>query len=204
MKLATLLLATLALSLVSGCACPPQSESYETPLATLQSWQSQLCHDDVQGEWRCLSAELQRAMGGFQTYVAARRKLIEDDGAATWLLGRADLADYVVSDLTDPDTRSAALALDARGQLFEVAFVQETSARINLDDGRFLFAILDGPLSELVGLQVIDGRVTRQWIDLAQPRIDPTDLEHIRSVQLEHRWKINTIAGLQPQAGITP
>lgn len=204
MKLATLLLATLALSLVSGCACPPRSNSYETPLATLQSWQSQLCHDDAQAEWRCLSSELQRAMGGFQTYVAARRQLIEEDGAATWLLGRADLAEYVVSDSTDPATRRAALSLDARGQLFEVAFVQETSARIDMDDGRFLFAILDGQLSELVQLQVVNGRVKRQWIDLLQPLIDPADLEHIRSVQLEHRWKINTIAGLQPQAGITP
>ncbi len=204
MKLVTLLLATLALSSVSGCACPPRSSSYDTPLATLESWQSHLCHDDAQGEWRCLSAELQRAMGGFQTYVAARRQMIENDGAATWLLSRADLADYVVSGSTDPATRRAALALDARGQLFEVDFVQETSARIDLDDGRFLFAILDGPLSELVQLQVVNGRVSRQWIDLLQPIIDPRDLENIRSVQLEHRWKINTIAGLRPQAGNTP
>ena len=205
MKLATFLLATVTMALVSGCTCPQRSSSYATPMATLQSWQSHLCHDDVEGEWRCLSAGLQRSMGGFQTYVAARRQLIEDEGTATWLLSRADLGDYVVGQSIDRSSRRAELSLDARGQSLDVSFVQETSARIEFDDGRFLFALLDGPLGGTVIRQsVVDGRAIRQWVELARPRIEPKDLEHIQAVHLEHRWKIDNIPGLQPQAGTIP
>lgn len=205
MKLATLLLGTLGLaSTLGGCACPPLSDSYAAPLATLESWQSHLCRDDAQGEWRCLSADLQRSMGGFQTYLAARRQLLEGDATVSWLLGRARLGDYVVKNSIDRAARRAELALDAHGQLFEVEFVQETAARINLVDGRFLFAILDGPLPELIGRTVVAGRVVRQWIELARPAIDAEDLAGIESMQLEHRWKINAITGLQPQAENIP
>jgi hypothetical protein len=197
-KFANLLLACAALALLSGCACPPRTSSYAEPLATLQSWQSHLCFDDVQGEWRCLSTDYQRSMGGFQTYVAVRRQLLDEGAAFSWFLGRADLGDYVVQSVADPVARRAMLTLAAHGEIFEVEFLQETTARLDLDDGSFLFAILDKPLDSLIGQTIKNGRVIRQWIDLTRPTIAPEDLSRISSVQLEHRWKINAITGLQP------
>lgn len=195
---------TAAIWLLGACACPPLTSSYANPEATLASWQSHLCHDDTEGEYRCLSAGLQASIGGFQTYLAARRALTENEPALTWLLSRANLGEHVVAHDLNQAERRASLTLEARGDRFELAFVQETAARIDLDDGRFLFAILERPLGELIGQQIVGGRVARQWFDFARPRIDEDDLEQIRSIRLEHRWKIDSITGLLPPAGITP
>lgn len=190
--------------LLNACACPPLSSSYEDPESTLASWQSHLCHDDAQGEYRCLSADLQASMGGFQTYIAARRALSESEPTLTWLLGRADLREHVVASDLNRVGRRARLTLEARGQRFELGFVQETAARIDLEDGRFLFAILRLPLEQLVGQQIAAGRVTRQWLELAEPRLAAGDLAQILSVHVEHRWKIDSIPGLLPTTGNNP
>ena len=92
----------LCLCLAVAC-CPPLRVSYATPEETLATWQAQLCRDHPEGEYRCLSRSLQQMMGGFETYFAARQRLLDDDPVVGFLVQRVDLPGRAVESTGSPD-----------------------------------------------------------------------------------------------------
>ena len=184
-----------ALLLPSACSCPPLVESYASPEETLLAWQAHLCRDDAQGEYACLSAGFQRAMGGFPTYHAARAALLEREPATAWLFARADLLEHLTASERDDERGDALLVLSSGEERVEVAFERETWLIITWDDGRREPVNQGQPLSRLLGAR--DGQ---QWLTILKPALDPARLGQVRGLAVESRWKIAALAGLAPSA----
>lgn len=184
------LLAILIAQLAASC-CPPLRESYASPEDTLLSWQSHLCHDDAQGEYRALSGGLQRQMFGFETYIAARRKMLDEEPLIAFLLKRVDLPGRVVERSVSEDGAAVDLVFEESGQRFSIRFVVETQVIATTESGEQVPGRLDGPLPFYFGQ---DRR--RQWVNLPAPRLNDEEREGLRSLLLEQRWKIDNIQGL--------
>ena len=182
-----------ALLLPAACACPPLVEGYASPEDTLRAWQAHLCRDDAQGEYGCLSAGFQRAMGGFPTYHAARAALLEEQPATAWLFARADLLEHVTASERDERQGLARLTLGRDDERVEVSFERETWLVLTWDDGRRESFNQGRQLAELLGAQA-----GRQWLTLMRPALEPGQLEHVRALAVEPRWKIAALAGLGP------
>lgn len=190
-------MSALLAALCGACACPPLIESYETPQETLDLWQAQLCRDNVEGEYGCLSLDFQRKMLGFSSYYAAREDLLTRDPTAAWLFKHADLSDHVVGTSVTPDGNSASIVLSAgRDDSLFVSFEREVWVKVQWDDGRTQLARQGMPFKPLV-----IRRDLNQW--LALPRPELSDPEHIRSIEFTSRWLISDIAGLA-SAGAAP
>jgi hypothetical protein len=190
----------LPLLFAAGCFCPPKVERYGTPAETLATWQAQLCHDDLPGEYRCLSAGLQARMGGFETYYAARRKLLEEDPLAGWFLRHSDLAARASATDQSDDGLAALMSFEERGRPFRIGFVLETRAFFELTDGRRLSALQAGPIPAILRQQG-----TRQWLTLVTPPgLEPEDHLLIRTLRVEPQWKIDAIDGLTPDLREAP
>lgn len=187
----------LALLLLGGCACPPLEVSYRSPEATLATWQAQLCREDLRGEFRCLSEGLQDAMGGWSTYVAVRRRLVEENELLVWLLSRADLDQALVPEDSWTEGRRARRVLARGDQRWTVGLVREPAVTVTLADGRQLFGFPRGPdgaplLLDLSLMQFGD----RQVLELPRPVLTETERAAVRSVLVEDRWKIDHLEGL--------
>jgi len=189
----------VALLLPAACACPPLVEGYASPEDTLLAWQAHLCRDDAQGEYGCLSAGFQRAMGGFPTYHAARAELLEQQPTTAWLFARADLLEHVTASDRDERGGRARLSLGTGDERVEVSFERETWLVITWDDGRREAVNQGRQLAELLGSQL-----GRQWLTIIRPPLQPEQLEHVRALAVEPRWKIAALAGLGPEAAAGP
>jgi len=189
----------LGLALLGACTCPPLPRSYESPEETLVSWQSHLCRDDPAGEYACLSADLKRSMAGFETYHAARARLLEEEPLFAWLLERVDLPERATEFELGDGGLSAAMTFDQGGATYVIRFVVEAWATLELADGELLVGRLDRPVAALLG-----ARSGREWIDPPRPRLDPEVLPAVRAVHIESRWKIDAIDGLSPALQVTP
>lgn len=188
-------LGALLLLLVSACRCPPDRAAFATPLETLSTWQARLCRDDPQAEYACLARSFQLAMGGFETYWAARTALLERDPAAAWLFSRAELSGHVVAVSEEPGGWRAALLLAAGDAQVQVLFEREAFVSVTWDDGRSQTLRQRIPPAQLF---VRDDRSGRQWLALERP--DITEPRHVREVRVELRWLIADIAGLAQPA----
>ena len=190
----------VALLLPAACACPPLVEGYASPEDTLLAWQAHLCRDDAPGEYGCLSAGFQRTMGGYPTYHAARAALLESEPAAAWLLARSDLLEHVTATERDERQGTARLTLGADGEAaLVVVFERETWLVITWDDGRRESVNQGAPLAELLGSQL-----GRQWLTILKPTLQPEQIEHVRTLTVEPRWKIAEIGGLGPTVAPFP
>lgn len=182
----------VTLLLLAGCGCPPLREAYDSPAATLATWQAHLCHDDQVGEYRCLSSRLQQQMGGFETYFAARRQLLEEQPLLAWALARADLAERAIGQAFSPDGLTAELFFQLDDGRLVIGFRRETRAFYTLDDGSQVTALQAAPVSELLRQQG-----ARQWLNLEPPRrFTPEDAQAVLSLQVGPQWKIDAIEGL--------
>jgi hypothetical protein len=190
--------------LLSACGCPPLVEGYASPDQTLLAWQAHLCRDDAQGEYGCLAASFQRAMGGFQQYHAARAALLEQQPAMAWLFARSDLLEHIASRQLDDAAGTARVNLRSGDDEIEIGFERETWLTLVWADGRRESFNQEQPLSVLLGSQL-----GRQWLTILKPPLTPNQLGAVRSLSVEGRWKIADIAGLEPGAraaatGATP
>jgi len=190
----------LALLVPAACSCPPLVESYASPEDTLLTWQAQLCRDDAPGEYGCLSADFQRAMGGFPTYHAARTALLSAEPTTAWLFARADLLDHVTGSSKDEALGQARLSLGEGDERVDVDFERETWLTLDWDDGRHESFNQGQPLSALLGSQL-----GRQWLTILKPTLTPEQTARVRGLKLEGRWKIAALSGLAPSpAGAVP
>ena len=179
-----------AVLLFAGCACPTPPARYDTPEATLRTWQSRLCADDPQGEYGCLAASMKRRLQqGFENYYAAREALLRDHPAAAWLFSRSDLDGRIVATSFSADGRYASVTLDARDELLDVVFEREAWVRLVRDDGSQQVARQERTLDQLV-----TARNGSQWLLVEKPPL--TDPGRLREVHLESRWLISDLAGL--------
>lgn len=185
----------LALGSVS-CLCPARRLDYDSPEAVLASWQSQLCHaesaDDMRLEYRCLAASLKTRIRGFETYVAARRNLLDSNPlAANLLLKYGDLGARADERIERPDGRVSLLFREGTAS-FALSFERETWLIGEYDDGRPpLTTRLDGSLAELLVQNGSD-----LWLSLQRTRLGEDERLHLKSVDLERRWKISSVDGL--------
>jgi len=188
----------LALMPLGACACPPVVERYDGPEATLATWQSQLCHDDVAGEYRCLSTDLKRRLGNFSAYWTARDLMLDDQPLLRSALRAIDLVDHIEQRRQDDVSGYAELTLDVYGETTLIGFRRETLLLVELERGPPLVARSDESLAGLY--QAVGGR---RWIELSGTRLEltPEQLAGARSILLEHRWTIDAIEGL---TGATP
>jgi len=186
----------LAGLLLAGCGCPPLIENYATPRDTLATWQAHLCHDDPEGEYACLAASFQAAMGGFPNYYAARTALLEQRPMAGWLLRHADLRDYEAETSFSADGRGAAVRLEARGETVWLRFEREAWVTIGFADGTSMTRRQNHPIDELLGSQA-----GRQFLFIDKPALSREQLEAVRDVHMDSRWKIADLAGLAEDAG---
>ncbi len=178
-----------------GCACPDLVEAPATPLETLGNWQAHLCRDDPQGEYGCLAASFQRAMGGFENYHAARRALLEQHPLTAWLLQRADLAQAVTETSYAPDGNAAWLLLEARGEPVLVRFEREAWVTLAFADGSRVVARQPRPMTELLPPQ--DSRpAARQAVLVEKPALTAEQWATVRSIHVDSRWQIADLAGL--------
>ncbi len=189
-----MLRAVLLVGLVAAC-CPPLKTSYATPAETLGTWQAHLCHDDVEGEYRCLSRGLQGTIGGFETYFAARRKLLDDEPFVAFLVQRVDLPGRAIEDARSPDGLRHRMVFEESGQRFAVEFVVETLVTFRLDDGTEVPGRLDRELAYYLGR---DRR--QQWLTIPRPLLDEGQERSVRALHVEEHWRIDAIEGLTPQA----
>jgi hypothetical protein len=173
-------------------------ERYDSPEATLGTWQAHLCQDDAKGEYRCLSADFKSRMGNFSAYWTARRVLFDEEPLLRFALENADLDEHVTDRWIDEDAGTAQLSFEVRGHATSVGFRRETFLRVELEHGPPVVGRSDKPLAGLVGTHG-----TRRWIELTGTRLDLTDqqLQATRAILLEQRWKIDAIEGLM---GATP
>ncbi|MGQ0553972.1 MAG: hypothetical protein ACT4PU_12235 [Planctomycetota bacterium] len=183
-------LAALTLLLLSACACPPRLDCYETPRDTLAAWQASLCAEDVEGEYRCLSAGLRRRMGNFATYHSLRTRLLEDNPAAAWLLARADLSDALREESYTAEGDLAFLSFEARGVEVVLEFEREAWITVTAQDGTQSMHRQEGAPARRLAVQG-----ERQWLLFEQPRL-PADLASVRSIEFEVRWMLRDIGGL--------
>jgi hypothetical protein len=186
----------LAAWLAAAC-CPALRSSYTTPAETLSTWQAHLCHDDPEGEYYCLARDLQAAMGGFETYFAARQKLLDDDPVAAFLLQRVDLPARAVESRDAPDGLSHRMVFEESGQRFAIDFTVETLVSFHLVDGTIVAAVLERELPYYLGR---DRR--QQWLTLPRPLLDEDQAAAVRELHLEQHWKISSIDGLDPHAQV--
>jgi len=186
--------AVLLVGLAAAC-CPPLKTSYVTPAETLGTWQSHLCEGDVQGEYRCLSRGLQGAMGGFETYFAARQKLLDDDPVTAFLVKRVDLPARAVEDAASADGLRHRMVFEESGQRFAIEFVVETLVTFRLADGTELPGRLDREMAYFLGR---DRR--QQWLTIPRPLLDDDEARAVRALLVEQQWKIDAIEGLSPHA----
>jgi hypothetical protein len=182
----------------AGCSCPPLVESYATPESTLATWQARLCRDDPVGEYRCLAASLQRRMGLYQNYHAARARLLDENPATAWLFERADLEEHVELTTYTPDGLAARVELSSRGEHVAVTFELEAWLTVTWADGAQQSLRQELPLAALLGSQG-----GRQWLAIQRPELPPERLAEVRALAVESRWKIADISGLavHPVAG---
>jgi hypothetical protein len=178
---------------LAGACCPPLDVSYASPEATLRTWQAALCHDEPVGEYRCLSQGLQAGMGGFETYFAARQKLLRDDPLASFLLKHFELAERAEERHVTADGQHVTLIFEHSGQRFVLEFDQETAVDVVLDDGRRLAGRMNQPPSAYIGSQ---GAL--QWIHFSSPLLTPEERTALWELSFEREWKIASIQGLTP------
>lgn len=190
------------LTLLAGCGCPPLVTDYSSPTGTLATWQAHLCHDDVDGEYRCFSTDFKRGTGHFETYYAARNELLDSEPLLAAALSRLELTEHIVEEQLDEATGRALQVLDLGGRRTTIGFVRETALLLEFDEGPPFVAHSRLPLSSLL-LRPVPGN--RQWIELSQFTPLPTQrLADARAVLLERRWKIDAIEGLVPDPGVAP
>ena len=200
LRRASLRALAVALLVPAACSCPPLVESYASPQDTLLTWQARLCRDDAPGEYGCLSAGFQRAMGGFPTYHAARTALLSAEPTTAWLFARADLLDHVTASETDEVAGRARLRLGEGEERVDVDFERETWLTLVWDDGRHESFNQGQPFSALLGSQL-----GRQWLTILKPALTPEQIARVRGLRLEGRWKIAALSGLAPAApGVVP
>lgn len=180
----------LLLCLAVAC-CPPLKTSYATPEDTLETWQAQLCHDKPEGEYRCLSRSLQQLMGGFETYFAARQRLLDDDPVIGYLIQRVDLPGRVVESTGSPDGRWHRLVFEESGQRFSIEFVVESLVTFQMKDGTELFGLLPREID-----YYLDSERNQQWVMIPKPFLTTEQQAAVRTLSLEQQWKIASIDGL--------
>ena len=197
------LTATLLALLLTGACCPPLTTDYSSPESTLLGWQSHLCHDDPDGEYRCLSDGFKQRTGNWQTYYSARNELLDAEPLLAALLSRADLSSRIVEQHTSEDGLSATLDIDVGDDDTTVAFVLETTIFIDLIDGPPLVS----RTSTAVAASLRSGG-GRQWLEFtgARPELRLTDEQRaaIVGVRMEQRWVIDDIEGLIPMGALAP
>ncbi len=174
-----------------AACCPPLKTSYTTPAETLGSWQSQLCHDEPEGEYRCLSRGLQQSMGGFETYFAARQELFASEPLMAFLIQRVDLPSRAVEELSLQGGLGHRLVFEESGQRFAIEFVVETLATVRLADGTELPARLEREIASYLSR---DRRA--QWLNIPRPLLTDEQAAALQSLSFEQQWKISSIDGL--------
>lgn len=182
-----------------GACCPPKRVDYDTPEGTLRTWQAQLCHDDPVEEYGCLSSDLKQQMAGYQTYSAARRLLLEQEPLLAWLVQRVDLIERAESFDVDDDAGTASMTFVEDGERYEVHFVRETWVVYDTGDDPQPTARLPRSMAEVVYQQ---GQ--RQVMNVDRPLLDPDQIRRLRGFQVETRWKIDFLSGLQPPTSVMP
>ena len=190
------LLSFLALALLGACSCPPLEPSYATPLATLTTFQAQLCREDQEGEYACFSDGFKRGIGGFENYYAAREIILERAplGAST-LLKHIDLTNYISSQSLAPDGLSAELVMARGDDAVSIYFTRETLAMLEFEDGSITGGIQDEPMSELVGSQA-----GRNWVLFDAPLLSAERLRGLTHFSVASRWHISGLTGFVPGA----
>ena len=186
------LAALLALLLFPACGCPPLKESYDSPTDTLLTWQAQLCRDNVEAEYRCMSRDFKRSMGGHANYHAGRQLMLASQPVMAALLKRANLAGAVASETVSEDGNQAVLVLQALGELVPVLFERETWLIIVWNDGTTQIARQPRALEDL-----LIKRGTDQWLIVERPELDPVQFRSLHSLAFESRW---LIAGIGDEA----
>jgi len=183
--------ALLALVLGLASCCPTRQLRFDTPEAALGSWQSQLCHDEIESEYTCLAHELKLAMGGFPTYVGARHRLLEDHPFAATYLKYGDLAERAHERIPlGPDR--VRFEYDYDGQTFGLDFEREAWVVVCFDDERAdVQRRLASTPRGLVGVSA-----ARQWLNLPDGLLSTEEREHVRTLLVEYRWKIGNVDGL--------
>ncbi|MCB9898427.1 MAG: hypothetical protein H6825_10520 [Planctomycetes bacterium] len=192
-------LALLASLLLVGACCPPKRVDYSTPEATLRTWQAQLCHDDPIEEYGCLTAGLKLQMGGWETYYAARRKLLEEQPFFAWLLKTFDLPGRAVETLVLEDAGVARMTFEVEGQEYDIAFERETWAIFDTQDDPSPTARLERPIAD-----VVYQRGGQQVLRVDEPLLSSEQIRRLRAIRVLTRWKIGSISGLLTPAEVTP
>lgn len=186
----------------AGCACPPLVESYASPEATLATWQAMLCRNDVDGEYRCLSAGFKQRMGNFQTYWSQRNAWVSEEPLVARLLARSDLQDAIASRSHDEAAGEATLELGVGDRRTRLAFVRETTILIERSDGPPVVSSSRVPLARL-----LQRRGGRAWIDLDAVglALSGAPPDGLLAVRIEQRWKLDGVDGLlDPLEGAAP
>lgn len=181
----------LVLAWTMSACCPTRQLRFDSPEEALASWQSQLCHDEIEAEYVCLAHDLKLAMGGFPTYVGARHRLLADHAFAAAYLKYGDLVerDHERVELGADHVRFEYVS---SGQSFALGFQREAWIVAQFDDGRAeMQRRLTRPLRELAG---VSG--PRQWLDLPSDFLNDDQRAHLATLRLEHRWKIGSVDGL--------
>jgi len=187
----TLLATVLGCLLLAGACCPPLRSDFSSPETTLATWQTHLCHDEPEGEYRCLSQGMQQAIYGFSGYFPAREQLLRDDPFVAYLLRHMDLPARVVERL-QPDDQHMVLVFEHDGRRLSIGFVVETEVCARLADGQEVFGRITGPLS---GALVLQGG--GQWVVLGSPTLSAAQAATLAGLRLEQQWKIDAIDGLE-------
>jgi len=190
----------LLLLLLGACGCPPLAPSYTTPLATLETFQAQLCREDQEGEYSCLSESFKRGIGGFENYYAARELMLERTPlGASSVFKRIDLANNVTAQTLSPDGLAAELVMEFLvGDPVSIYFERETLATLAFEDGSLTGGIQDAPMSELVGSEA-----GRNWVLFDAPLLTSERLRGLTNVTLSSRWHISGLTGFVPGASVT-
>jgi len=184
----------LALALLGACGCPPLQESYATPLATLQTFQAQLCREDTEGEYACFSESFKHGIGGFENYYTARELILDKAPlGASFLIKHVDLANYVSDQSVAPDGLSAELVLSRGEDDVSIYFERETLAVLRFEDGTITGGVQDDPMSDLVGSQA-----GRNWILFDAPLLTAERLAGLTSLRVASRWHISGLTGFVP------
>ncbi len=182
--------ACLLLLLVAACGCPPKAPRYDSPAATLATWQSQLCHEDPSAEYACLAADFKRDIGGFQNYHVWRGALLEREPVLAWLVKRADVGDYIIDTWQDTRGQRAVLTLAALGREMQIGFEREVWATVIRADGS-----ADVKRQEELFDRLVLRRAPSQWVTLERPDLTGERLDDIRSIHFDTRWVIAALGG---------
>ena len=194
-------LSLLAGLLLAGACCPPKLVNYDTPEDTLRTWQAQLCHDDAIEEYGCLSSDLKLQMAGWETYYAARRKLLEEQPFLAWLLKKFDLPDRAVETRIDEvdGMQTATMVFEVDEQPFEITFKRETWVVFDTRDDPPPTGRLDRSIAD-----VVYQRGQSQALLVERPLLTDEQRRRLRAIHVDARWKIDFISGLLSPAEVTP